>query len=280
MTRNATTITCDRAEGVWRVAVWQGGKLQDLCVDSIKNPSMVGAVLSGKVVRVIPAQKAAFIDCGLGEKVFATCKVEVKTGEKVFVLITSHARQGKAFSGKIVQVEKAMPAPKPWQRVFAFAKGRITFSNREDYEDCREYIDAALSKGPVHPDLDEIIDGLMEPRICMPGGTSIVIEQTEALVSIDINGDAAKNPLAINLQAAPEIARQIRLRNLSGIIVVDALKMVNRTDANKLLSAFRNAVAEEHAGVEVIGITKLGLVEMVRARKGPSLAEVMGEAGK
>ena len=294
MSKAPITITCDRANNLWRVCVWQGSALRDLYIDNINNPAMTDAVVEGRVVRTIPSQKAAFIDCGLSETIFVTGQPTLKPGDKVMVSITSHARQGKAFSGKISKADKTSPPPKPWQRALAniipysrehnasVLNVKITFANREDYEECRASLDEQLlpilnplSKEPVHPDLDETIDALLEPIVPMSGESSLVIEQTEALVSIDVNGDSAKNPLAINLQAVPEIAKQIRLRNLSGIIVVDALKMPQRTDTNKFINALKNATTDDPAGVDVFGITKLGLMEMTRTRQGPSLAEIM-----
>jgi len=131
-----------------------------------------------------------------------------------------------------------------------------------------------LSKEPVHPALDEIIDELQESAVALPGGGNLVIEPTEALVAIDVNGGEAANPLAVNLQAVREIARRIRLRNMAGIIVIDALKMKNRTDKAKVLNALDKAVANDPAGVQVFGLTKLGLIELTRSRRGPSLRAI------
>ncbi|MDD5587362.1 MAG: ribonuclease E/G, partial [Alphaproteobacteria bacterium] len=125
--------------------------------------------------------------------------------------------------------------------------------------------------------LDDIIDGLGQSTVELPGGGSIIIEQTEALVAIDVNGGETQNVLAVNLQAVKEIARQIRWRNLSGIIVIDALKMKQRPDKAKVLNALAKATANDPAGVQVFGLTKLGLIEMTRTRRGISISDVLQE---
>jgi Rne/Rng family ribonuclease len=184
-----------------------------------------------------------------------------------------------------------MPPPQPWQRALADIKGcpsDLTFAEREDRAFCvaelaetnSPYLSSVrpLSKEPVHTELNEIIDDLLKPVVPLPGGGTIVIEPTEALVAIDVNsGSIAGHPLNINLRAAKESARQIRLRNLSGTIIIDCLKMSLRTDTNKLLDALKKATEDDPAGVNVFGMTKLGLVELTRVRRGSSLPEIIKE---
>jgi ribonuclease G len=170
--------------------------------------------------------------------------------------------------------------PRPWERAIEEAKGAvltsIVFAEREDRLACATWLAPnapkilpalqPVAKESVHPDLDDILDTLRQPVVTLPGGGDIVIEQTEALVAIDVNGGETHNALAVNLQAVKEIARQIRWRNLSGIIVIDALKMKQRTDKAKVLNALAKFTADDPAGVQVFGMTKLGLIEMTRSR--------------
>ena len=124
-------------------------------------------------------------------------------------------------------------------------------------------------------DLEGQIAALAGPRVALAGGGGLVIEPTEALVAIDVNGGERGNPLAVNLEAAAEVARQLRLRNLGGIIVVDFLSMSRRADGERLLAALNAAVRDDPVQTEVYGLSRLGLVELTRARRGPALAELM-----
>jgi ribonuclease E/ribonuclease G len=124
-------------------------------------------------------------------------------------------------------------------------------------------------------DLEGAIAGLLRPRVPLPGGGSVVIERTEALVAIDVNGGERGDAVAVNLEAAQEVARQLRLRNLGGIIVIDFINMSRAGDGERIVQALSGAVADDPGSTHVYGISKLGLVEMTRSRRGPSLADVL-----
>lgn len=125
-------------------------------------------------------------------------------------------------------------------------------------------------------DLDAEIETLLGTRVPLSGGGSLVIERTEAMTVVDVNAGERGNPLDVNLEAAAEIARQLRLRNAGGIVVVDFVNMRNRGDAERLLAALSRAVEDDPAQTQVYGLSKLGLVEMTRARRGTALADLLG----
>lgn len=112
-------------------------------------------------------------------------------------------------------------------------------------------------------------------------GAYIVIEQTEAITVVDVNsgkfkakaspGDAA---FMVNMEVIPEIARQLRLRDLGGIIVIDFIDMVKEDHKRKLLSALNKALSKDPAKTEVFKISPLGLVEMTRARTGKTIESI------
>jgi len=129
-------------------------------------------------------------------------------------------------------------------------------------------------------DLDEEIERLLGTRVPLTGGASLVIERTEALTVVDVNAGERGNALDVNLEAAREIARQLRLRNVGGIVVVDFVNMKGRGDAERLLTALSAAVAADPAQTQVYGLSKLGLVEMTRARRGTALADLLAPAAK
>jgi len=127
-------------------------------------------------------------------------------------------------------------------------------------------------------DLDGQIAALARPHVALSGGAGLVIERTEALTAIDVNAGERGNPLAVNLEAAAEIARQLRLRNIGGIVVADFVSMPRRGDGEKLLDVLAAAVRDDPVQTEVYGLSKLGLIEMTRARRGPMLADLLPHA--
>jgi ribonuclease E/ribonuclease G len=120
-------------------------------------------------------------------------------------------------------------------------------------------------------DLDDAISALAEPRVPLPGGGSLVIEPTEALTAIDVNAGAETNALSVNLAAADEIARQLRLRHVGGIVVIDFISMSRPRDRDRIVEALKAAVADDPAQTYIVPMSALGLIEMTRERRGPGL---------
>ena len=117
-------------------------------------------------------------------------------------------------------------------------------------------------------------------RLHLPSGGSIVIERTEALIAIDVNtaairsvGDAERTLVAVNLEAAKEIARQIRLRDLCGTIVIDFIDMKASQDRDAVAEALREGMEEDRRTHRVAGWTPLGLCEISRRREGATWSE-------
>ena len=122
------------------------------------------------------------------------------------------------------------------------------------------------------------IRNLFKARVELPTGGSLVIQQTEALVSIDVNTgrytgkkDPEKTILRTNLEAAREIARQLRLRDLGGIIICDFIDMESRGNRDKVLQELRTHLGRDRARTKALAVSDLGLVEMTRQRVRPSL---------
>ena len=124
-----------------------------------------------------------------------------------------------------------------------------------------------------HDIIDQIED-LFQPYVILKAGGNIIIQETAALCAIDINrGGDTRGNLTINLDAIKEIARQIRLRNLGGIIIVDFLKMQSKKDKEALIKALNEIVVNDPCTVQIHGLTALGLVEITRKRRTPALQE-------
>lgn len=124
----------------------------------------------------------------------------------------------------------------------------------------------------------------LEERVWMKSGGFLVIQQTEAFVAIDVNSGkhTAKKPSReeyrkINLEAAREIARQLRLRNLYGMILIDFINMDKYEDRSELVNIMRNFVREDRVSVTVVDVTALGIMELTRKKADKSLAEQVRE---
>ncbi|MGD8786464.1 MAG: Rne/Rng family ribonuclease [Phycisphaerales bacterium] len=126
--------------------------------------------------------------------------------------------------------------------------------------------------------IEDEIAKVQSRRVELKGGGSIVIEQTEALVSIDVNSgryrrqkSAEQTAYQSNIEAATEIARQLRLRDLGGLIICDFIDMRNAKHRKSVEKAFRAAVKSDRARSRILGISRFGVVEMTRQRMRPSL---------
>jgi ribonuclease E len=128
----------------------------------------------------------------------------------------------------------------------------------------------------VHEQLHKALD----KKVWLPSGGSLIIEHTEALTVIDINtgknvGSSSLEETVFrnNLEAADEIARQLRLRDIGGIIVIDFIDMEIRKNRDEVIKRFRDALARDKTRTQVFDISELGLVEMTRKRIGEGLLE-------
>lgn len=131
-----------------------------------------------------------------------------------------------------------------------------------------------------HYQIESQIESAFDREVRLPSGGSIVIDPTEALTSIDINsaratkgGDIEETALNTNLEAADEIARQLRLRDLGGLVVIDFIDMTPVRHQREVENRMREAVRMDRARVQIGRISRFGLLEMSRQRLSPSLAE-------
>ena len=125
----------------------------------------------------------------------------------------------------------------------------------------------------------------LKPRVDLPSGGYVIIEPTEALTVIDVNSgsftrsaNARETVLWTNCEAAIEIARQLKLRNIGGVIIIDFIDMDSRRDQLQLLEHFTAAVRDDGARPQIAQLTELGLVELTRKRQGQNIYELFGRA--
>ena len=131
-------------------------------------------------------------------------------------------------------------------------------------------------------DIEAEIRSLFKPRVELPTGGYLIIQPTEALTSIDVNTgrytgkkDPESTILKTNVEAAREVARQLRLRDIGGIIVVDFIDMESRGNRDKVLQELRAHLGRDRARTKAFAVSELGLIEMTRQRVRPSLWQSM-----
>ena len=133
--------------------------------------------------------------------------------------------------------------------------------------------------------INTAIRDALNPRVDLPSGGYVIIEPTEALTVIDVNSgsftrsaNARETVLWTNCEAAIEIARQLKLRNIGGVIIIDFIDMESRRDQLQLLEHFTAAVRDDSARPQIAQLTELGLVELTRKRQGQNIYELFARA--
>jgi len=174
----------------------------------------------------------------------------------------------------------------------------VLIDNEDFYRRTREFMEQAMPQfldklrlysgaEPlfVRNHIESQIDSAFAREVSLPSGGSLVIDHTEALITIDINsaratagGDIEETALTTNLEAAEEIARQLRLRDLGGLLVVDFIDMANNASQREVEARMRKCVRLDRARVQMGGISRFGLLEMSRQRLRPSLSDANSEA--
>ena len=171
--------------------------------------------------------------------------------------------------------------------------GEILVDTQELYETAREFMQQVmpqtLRKLKHYTDdiplfnrfqIESQIEGAYERNVRLPSGGSIVVDQTEALTAIDVNSSRATKGSDIedtafqtNLEAAEEVARQLRLRDLGGLVVIDFIDMASNKHQREVENRLQNALKYDRARVQLGRISRFGLMEMSRQRLRPSLGE-------
>ncbi|WP_145583512.1 ribonuclease E [Yersinia thracica] len=164
-------------------------------------------------------------------------------------------------------------------KVLELAKEHIAALGRPDFSS-----KIKLYSGEIplfsHYQIESQIESAFQREVRLPSGGSIVIDTTEALTAIDINsaratrgGDIEETAFNTNLEAADEIARQLRLRDLGGLIVIDFIDMTPVRHQREVENRLRDAVRQDRARIQIGRISRFGLLEMSRQRLSPSLGE-------
>jgi ribonuclease E len=170
----------------------------------------------------------------------------------------------------------------------------VVIDDRRLYDDVKDYVaafnpeladriefhDQAADGLPVYErhHIHEQLHKALDRKVWLPSGGSLIIEHTEALTVIDVNTgknvgttNLEETVFRNNLEAAEEVAKQLRLRDIGGIVVIDFIDMEIRENRKKVVESFRNALARDKTRTQVFDISELGLVEMTRKRIGEGL---------
>lgn len=171
--------------------------------------------------------------------------------------------------------------------------GEILIDSEPMFQEARDFVEQVmphtLRKLKLYKDniplfnryqIESQIENAYERQVRLPSGGSIVIDQTEALTAVDVNsaratkgGDIEETAFNTNLEAADEVARQLRLRDLGGLVVVDFIDMESNRHQREVEERLKNALKADRARVQIGRISRFGLLEMSRQRLRPSLGE-------
>jgi ribonuclease G len=196
-----------------------------------------------------------------------------------------HVRYGQAAAPSVLHEEGDLTF-RVVRDLFSPEVDEFVVDTREVYDKCRGYVEllvpALVDRVRLWEELAPVFDALgiekeiekaLRRRVWLKSGGYIVIDHTEALVSIDVNSgkyvgkrDLEQTILKINMEAVGEVGRQIRLRDLGGIIIIDFIDMESLEHRDQVYKALKHALVEDKARTNVLEISELGLVEMTRKR--------------
>lgn len=300
--------------GETRVARLDGGRLVDLAIARGERAAQAGDLYAGRVAAVDRGLQAAFVDLGGARPGFlplGEAPAGLSEGTRLVVRVTRAgaadkgprltARPGRRpedFAGPPAGTPAGPPgllraaddpvsaalalAPPPEAIVVddpaLFARLSAELAARPALRDA-----LALDSDPrplfERAGVETLIEDLLQPRVALAGGGDLLIEPVRSLTAIDVNGGGrdASDRLGLGLEAAAEIARQIRLRRLSGLIVVDFVAPREAAARRRIVAALDDGLADDPQPHRVSPMRRSGLVEITRRRAGPALHEVLTE---
>jgi ribonuclease G len=293
--RAALVDDADRLQGAWQFA--EG------------RDSMVGDRFFGRVLKIDRGLECAFVDIGLTQPAFlplAACPTPPVEGQAATVEVSRDpvAGKGARLTARIGEAVALPVGTKPPQRLTQEGPlrrllGRLG-GDLEIFADTRRAADelstmaATLPAGrrlriehrtqrdwsPKMAEIEADVAAALDPRVELPSGGWLLFEPGRTLTVVDVNSGSAQGVagerlwLKIDLEAAKEIARQLRLRHIGGIVVIDFIDLKASLQRRQVSEALRHAVARDWEPCWVGTMSRLGLVEMTRRRSGPTLREM------
>ena len=272
------------------------------CVLTTKNQSL-------SVSRKLPEEKRKELEALLQE----LCSAHNEAGYGMVLRTNSASVEGSILKQDIInttsqflELKKQAVHLKPPCMVYENPPGyirRLQSANMQEYDcvitDCQDIYDRIQKMLPHLESMDKLkfhkddaislstlyhirgnLSDLLSNKVWLPSGANIIIESLETLTVIDVNSgknqSRKKDTLfQINLEAAEEIARQLRLRNISGMIIVDFINMADEESKQKLITAVKRFIKDDPIPCSFIDMTKLGLIELTRKKTHKSLREIV-----
>ena len=294
-------------------ALKEDGHVVELRATGGGAPSRVGEVWLARIVGLRPEMPAALVDIGLVRPALLSAEDVVpkgrfkalREGEAIVVEVAKDARADKAV-GVTMRLSRALASPpngKPPLRLdtpapvaavliapwLDQAPDAIAVDDRAVYAALRNWLRVrhpalaaglAASNEPLYEPtgIADAVEQALAPRLALPGGGFLLVEPTALGIAIDVDSGVARSTVAVNIEAARAVARQIRLRNLSGPIIVGFVGMKGKGERERVFAALKTALARHVPDGQALGWTRLGHVELVRKRQAPSLAESIAAA--
>jgi ribonuclease G len=268
----------EQRPGEQRIALARNDVLSEFYIHRAGAPDGFGDLHWARITHRVPAMAGAFVALadGIAFLPDTASAAEVSEGDHLAVRITRAAQGGKGprVTAHLTDAERARAGPGPV---------RLLHRGASPLDELREaYPGAEVRAGSLPEPLASEIDGLGASVIALPGGMTGRVEPTEALTAIDLDSAAAtaeRAPklaaqFAGNKAALPELARQIKLRNLSGAILIDFSGLPARR-RGALTADLGTALAEDRARPRLMGFTALGFAEILRPRLRPPLHEML-----
>jgi len=298
----------DGRPGELRAAVCgDDGTPLDLLIERAELPNPLGDRFRGRVTAWHPGLSAAFVELGLARPGILPVKrgqPRLREGEAVVVEVTrapSHDKGAKlarvpdpADSGttsRLAPPARLATAPRLGTFLRRHTLDGVALSGADALAALRDQAPDLAVGAERRPDgadvfaeagLDAELDALLAPAVDLPGGGRLWVEPVRTLTAIDLDSGAdsgaTRSAAEANHAAVPEIARQIRLRGLSGLIVVDFLDPGTRAERAAVAAAVRAALADDPEISEVSAMRPSGVVEIARQRLRPALHELLAEA--
>jgi len=288
----------DRLQGAWKFAEGRN--------------SMVGDRFFGRVLKIDRGLETAFVDIGLPQAGFlplSACPTPPTEGQAVTVEVSRDpvAGKGARLTARIGEAVVFTASARPPQRLTSEGPLRRLLSrlggDLEIFADTRRATDelsaAAASLpasrrlriehrperawSPTMAEIEAEVAAAIDPRVELPSGGWLLFEAGHTLTVVDVNSGASQGSygerlwLRTNLEAAKEIARQLRLRHIGGIVVIDFIDLKAPLQRRQVSDAMRHAVVGDWEPCWVGTMSRLGLVEMTRRRSGLTLVEMWGK---
>lgn len=235
--------------------------------------------------RLPPAARRAWRSRLTGGWIVRSAAAEVEEGAVLAEAARLEARWA-SIEGRIAAAigpTVLAPPPEVGQRLLLDAAGveAIRIADDGARRRWRPWLEAAVPELSARLSADavgilDVLPELLEPTVPLQGGGAITIEATRALTAVDVDAGAARDALRTNREAAAAVARQIRLRNLGGLIVIDLITPADGAARRRVLADLRAALADDPLRPQLgDGVTRFGLVEVARRRRGRPLACVL-----